>query len=174
MMTRRALLGSASLIPLAAIAALPGCSAFTALAPKIVGYAGTIADAISLILPSIKTLTGLAGGAYNTIAWLAGQVKDTATKIATATTADAAGLVTTLSGAAGSIVGMLAGIPSLPGIVSTVAANVMALLPALEGLVGIGATPYLPTVAARRFAAMAPLTPDQAYANLRAVLAGAR
>jgi hypothetical protein len=175
---RRGLLRTSYLIPaVIAAAMLDGCSALTtavALAPEIAQYAGTIASAISFILPSIKTLTGLAGGAYNTIAWVAGQIDAAATRVKTAAVGDAQALVSIVSGGAATIVGDLAGLPSLPGIASSVLTNVTALWPELEKLVGLTPTP-VPPVAAMHFAgALAPLTAARAYANLRAILAAPR
>ncbi len=172
--TRRALLRTTALIPVGL--AVEGCAALTTavtLAPQIAEYAGVIANAISLVLPDIKALTGLAGGAYNTIAWVVDQISGTATKIANATSADAASLVSTLASGVGTIAGMLSGLPSLSGIVNDVISNALAVIPRIEALVGIA--PSAPPVTAHRFARMAAtVSPELAVANLRVFVASRR
>lgn len=175
--TRRGLLRTTALIPAAvAVAMIDGCSAITtaiALAPEIATYAGTIAQGISLVLPTIKTLTGLAGGAYDTIAWLATEIENAARGLTTATVSTASSLVTTVGSDLGTIAGKLSGLPGLPTLVDDVISNALALYTGIETkLFGAPVVTAPPPAAMHRFAARAAtLTPEQAFENMKAILA---
>jgi hypothetical protein len=179
MMNRRGFLRTTALVPaVVAAAMIDGCSVVAtaiALAPEIAQYAGTIAKGIELLLPTLSTLTGLAGGAYNTVAWLVKEIDTAATGLATATTKTASALVTTVGADLGAIAGKLSGLPGLPTIVDDVISNALALYTGIETkLFGAPVVPAPPKAAMHRFAARAAmLTPEQAYANLQALIHGA-
>lgn len=162
-LTRRALFCKAPmvLVPIA-LAGCAGIASVVAVAPQIASDAALIADALTAVLPTIRTLTGLAGGALNTVESVIAMIKGTAAQLAGATTTTATSLVQALGGGVGTIAGLLGGLPLLPGVVSTVISAALGLLPAIEQAVGIVPTP---APAARRFAAMQ-MTPDQARAEL--------
>ena len=165
--TRRALLRSTAIVPVAV--ALDGCaqlqSAFQAV-PGLAKDADLIAQAVALILPSIRTLTGLAGGAWNEANKLVATIENTAGQISGASGAALPSMVQTIGTALAGLAGTLLGVPGLPTIVSTVLGAAGALLPALEQAVGIAQAP----ITQRRFAAA--LTPDQARVQLQAIVAG--
>lgn len=163
MMTRRVLLVSTALVPVAA------CAQLQPIIDKLPGLAkdaALIAQTVALILPTIRTLTGLSGGAWNEVNKLVAMVETTAGQIQSAVGAALPQMVQTIGAAVAGLAGTLLGVPGLPTIVSTIIGAAGALLPALEQAVGIA--PALAT--ARRFAAV--LTPDQARAQLQAIAAG--
>ncbi len=175
--SRRGFLRTTALVPaVIAAAMLDGCSALTtavALAPQIAQYAGVIANAITLVLPSIQTLTGLAGGALHTVEWFIGDVQATASRIATATATTASSLITTLGSDLGGIAGKLSGVAGLPTLVDDIISNALAAYTGIETMFFGAPTVTPPPVAAmHRFAARAAtIRPDQAIANLQAILA---
>src|SRR5579859_5007048 len=122
-LTRRALICKAPMVLVGLPLVLEGCAGLAgaiAVAPQIASDAALIADALSAVLPTIRTLTGLAGGALNTIEAVIAMIKGTAAQIAGATTTDATSLVQALGGGVGTIAGLLGDLPLLPGVVSTV------------------------------------------------------
>lgn len=169
MMTRRALLRSTAILAPAAALSAGGCSflaPLVAAAPQIAQDAGLIASALQTILPTITTLTGLAGGAKNTITGVINEISSVASQIGSATSTTAASLVQELGGGVSTLAGMLSGVAGLPGIVSAVINDALALLPAIEAAAGIA-----PRAARHvgRFAAA--ISPDQARADLSLIVA---
>ncbi len=168
-LSRRALLSSTAMIPVAL--AVDGCAALTAavaIAPQVAGWIQTISSVASVVEPLILGITGLGANVRATIAAAISDVQSVASGIASATSTTATGLVQKLSSGVGTLAGLLSGFSGLPAEVGSFIQNAVALVPAIEQAVGIVSPPP-----ANRFERMAAtITPEQANANLRLILAG--
>lgn len=152
--TRRQLLVSTALVPVAACAQLT--NAITAV-PAVASDVNRIAGALQKIEPTIEALTGLAGGAKATIEATISQVSALAGQIAAASPTDVTGLVSQFAGGVAAIAGPLLGMPFLPAAVNIAINAALALVPTIEQVVGIVSAPQAARVA---------MTPDQARAAL--------
>ncbi len=161
--SRRALLRSTALFPVAlAAASCQTVSDIVAITPKIASYIDTIAKVAAVVTPVILGLTKLSTNVKDTIASALAAIETSASSIASATSTTTSGLVAKLTSGVGTIAGLLSGV-GVPSVVTTFIQNAVALVPAIEAAVGIKTTTH-----AARFAAT--VSPDQAHANLQAVL----
>jgi hypothetical protein len=159
-MNRRTLTKSALFFP---IGWLVGCTA--AQISQAENDATAVADGIAGILPSISTITGLAGGAYDTVVKAENAIKSAASALLTATggaAIDAANAIPTALAAIGAAIGNF----KVPAWVSTVLAAAQTIVPIILQAVG---------AATGGLAAMAPtgMSVAQARAILKAAAAGA-
>lgn len=157
--TRRHLLLTTAIVPVAA------CAQFDAAVQKIPGLASDadlIARGLQTILPTIETLTGLAGGAKAEVIKLIGLAQGAAGQIIGAAGAGTADMVRTIASAVSGIAGFVFGVPGLPVIVSTVVNAALALVPMIEQEVGISPPP------GRRLAST--MAPEQGRRTLMAVV----
>ena len=170
-MNRRELIGGALLVPISL--SLGGCQSLVSAVgavPVIASDVQLVATALQTILPTIEALTGLAGGAKNTIVGLIGQVSGIASQVGNAASSGVASLATTLGQVVGELAGQLSGVTGLPSIVNQVVGDVLALVPSI--LSAAGAKPVAPSATARLIASRASqMNADQARADLQLIVA---
>ncbi len=129
-MNRRNLLIAAVSLPGAIY--LGGCAAI----PQVVSDANTIANGITAILPTIQTLTGLAGGAYNTVVNAVNGIKSAASTLASATGSAAIDAANAIPTALAAISAALSNF-KVPTWVSTVIAAAQTVAPIIITALGV-------------------------------------
>lgn len=166
MITRRHLLTSTAMLPVGV--ALAGCPALNNAVNAVPGVATDIqliAAALRTVLPTIEALTGLAGGAKNTVTNLIGAISGAAANVSSAAGDGLTAIVQSVGNNVASIAALLSGVTGLPAIVSAAISDVVALLPAVQAAAGAVAAPPM----ARRFAVA--ITPEQARVGLQTIVA---
>lgn len=135
--TRRALLRSSALAP---VALAVGCSQLSSAAialPAIAADFTTVADAVTSILPALSSIAGITTGTIATITGWIGTIEKAAGAVASAASNSAAQpLVTTLMNGVSGVIAALSGV-KLPSSVSTILADAQTLLPVITAAVGI-------------------------------------
>jgi ABC-type transporter Mla subunit MlaD len=161
-MTRRALLRTTAIVPLAVIAA--GCSTIQTQLPQFVTDMNTIAAALQSVLPQIQTLTGLPAATLATIQSAITTAQNAAAQVASTiaagTTTGINGLISGFGSAVSTVAGLIGG--NAPGFIGTLLTAVQTLLPAILSVAGIALAP--PAMAGPG------MTPEMARGILRSAI----
>jgi len=126
---RHVLLGAVSL---PGMIYLGGCAAI----PQVVSDANTIANGISAVLPTIQTLTGLAGGAYNTVVNAVNAIKSAAATLASTTGTVAVNAANAIPTALATIAAALSSF-KVPSWVSILIAAAQTVAPTIIAALGV-------------------------------------
>ncbi len=166
MLTRRRLLGASALIPAALV--LNGCAGLGQTVERLPQYAqdvGTVAAALTKILPDVQTVIGASAATVSAVESAIARAQTLASDIAVAAAASSGNIATLIASFAGNFMSITSALGfSVPGVVGTVLQAGAAILPTIFAAVGV----KLP--AARMGRAMAaPMTPEQARAVLQAL-----
>lgn len=159
-MTRRALLRSTALVPIAALAACNGMSA-AQIGQQVAGDVSLLGTGLAGALPGLVSLKVLTGADVSKVSGLVGQLTQLASGVSSALTQTAAQPV----------------IQQIGGVLAQIAAVAGPLLPPPWGTAIMAAQVLFPVIASAvglisQAAPLAgPMTPDQARAALRAAAA---
>ena len=130
MMNRRTILTTALMLPIGYV--VQGCASI----PQVVSDANIIADGITAILPTIQALTGLGGGAYQTVLNAVNAIKSAASTLATATGQAAITAATAIPTAISTIAAAIANF-KVPSWVSTVISAAQTVAPVIIAALGV-------------------------------------